>query len=323
MDKLSLLREEFEQVLQELDFPDKPDQLYEPITYTVGTGGKRMRPLLVLLGCKLYSDDVADAIHPAIGIELFHNFTLIHDDIMDRAPIRRGLPSVYQKWNDNVAILSGDAMMVKAFSELTCTRPNALSAILSVFNKTALEVCEGQQYDMEFEDRNDVTIAEYLEMIKLKTAVLLAACLKIGATIGGADKQQAQLMYDFGFNSGMAFQLQDDILDVYGETSKVGKQKGGDIISNKKTFLLLKAQELADPEQKANLNELLNGSFSDKDKVAGVTSLYEKLQVRELAEQEMWKFFNKGLTAFEQVDANLEWKTVLEDFTSKLMHRES
>jgi geranylgeranyl diphosphate synthase type II len=323
MDQLNLLKEEFEKLLLEYPFPKKPKALYEPISYTIGKGGKRMRPLLVLMGCKLYSDDVSDALHPALGIELFHNFTLIHDDIMDRAPIRRGQASVYKKWNDNVAILSGDAMMVKAFSELTITRPDAVPAILETFNVTALEVCEGQQYDMEFEERDDVTIPEYSEMIRLKTAVLLAACLKIGATIGRADDSQAQLMYDFGLNAGIAFQLQDDILDVYGESHKVGKQKGGDIISNKKTYLLLKAQELADEQQAQQLNNWLNGHHNDKEKVEAVTAIYEELNVRQLAEQEMWRHFNIGLEALDGVNGNPEWKSILNQFTTKLMHRES
>lgn len=323
MDQLNLLREEFEKLLLDYPFPEKPKALYEPISYTIGKGGKRMRPLLVLMGCKLYSEDVSDALHPALGIELFHNFTLIHDDIMDRAPIRRGQPSVYKKWNDNVAILSGDAMMVKAFSELTITRPDAVTAILETFNVTALEVCEGQQYDMEFEERDDVTIAEYLEMIRLKTAVLLAACLKIGATIGGAEDAQAQLMYGFGLNAGIAFQLQDDILDVYGESQKVGKQKGGDIIANKKTYLLLKAQELADEQQTQQLNSWLNGKHDDKVKVEAVTAIYEELKVRQLAEEEMWRHFNIGLDALDGVNGSPEWKSILHQFTTKLMHRES
>lgn len=323
MEKLVELRTEFERTLTDFKLPTEPSQLYEPISYTINNGGKRMRPLLVLLGCKMYSEEVADALHPALGIELFHNFSLIHDDIMDKAPIRRGQPSVYKKWNDNVAILSGDAMIVKAYEQLLITRPNAIPSILAQFNKTAIEVCEGQQLDMDFEVRDDVSIEEYIHMISLKTAVLLAACLKIGAVIGGASKEEAQRLYDFGLNAGIAFQLQDDILDVYGESHKVGKQKGGDIIANKKTYLLLKAQELATVNTESELNSWLQISDRDTDKVIAVTEIYRKLGVRQLAEEKMWHFYNKGLESLKATSANSQWKQVLLDFSEQLMHRES
>lgn len=323
MNELEELRISFEAVLKNLELPENPELLYEPISYTINNSGKRMRPLLVLLGCKVFSEDVNHALHPALAIELFHNFTLVHDDIMDRAPLRRGKPSVYKKWNDNVAILSGDAMMVQSYQSLVQTKKEVLPEVLDVFNSTALEVCEGQQYDMEFEERKDVSISEYLEMIRLKTAVLLAASLKIGAVIGGAGESDAQFLYDFGLNAGIAFQLQDDILDVYGETAKVGKQKGGDIIANKQTYLLIKAKELASEDQLIELNSLLNNSNSDSEKVRGVTALYKELNVRELAEAEMWNYFNQGLASLAQVQGNEKWKSVLEQFATKLMHRES
>ena len=281
-----------------------------------------MRPLLVLLGCKLFNEDLTDAMHPALGLELFHNFSLIHDDIMDQAPIRRGMPSVYKKWNSNVAILSGDAMVIKAYEESIMTDERVALPILKLFNTTAIEVCEGQQLDMDFELRDDVTIDEYLNMIQLKTAVLLAACLKIGAMIGGASEKDAQLLYDFGLNSGIAFQLQDDILDAYGESSKVGKQQGGDIISNKKTFLLLKAKQLANNEDLNKLNHLINGNHNDQEKVTAVLDLYHKLGVRKLAEAEMWQFFNKGVSCLNQVEGSAVWKQVLLAFSTQLMHRE-
>ena len=323
MEKILELREEFEKALLEFQIPNEPTKLYEPVGYTIGNGGKRMRPVLVLLGCKLFSEDISNAIHPALGIELFHNFTLIHDDIMDEAPVRRGKPSVYQKWGRNVAILSGDAVFIKAYQELMQTDQKVLAPILNLFNKTALEICEGQQLDMDFEDRDDVSIDEYLNMIKLKTAVLLASSLKVGAWTGGASEEQAQKLYDFGLNCGIAFQLQDDILDVFGESEKVGKQKGGDIIANKKTFLLLKAQELASGESERELNHWLDSDISSSEKVSGVTAVYDQLSVRQLAEERMWNYFNAGIEALEMVDANEEWKSVLLDFCRSLMHRES
>lgn len=323
MNELKQLQFSFNNVLEELRLPENPKQLYEPISYTITNGGKRMRPLLVLLGCKIFSEEIDQALNPAIGVELFHNFTLVHDDIMDHAPIRRGKPTVHNKWNDSVAILSGDAMMIKSYQSLVQTDKNVLPIVLDVFNSTALEVCEGQQFDMEFEERNDVSISEYLEMIRLKTAVLLAASLKIGAVIGGANVKDAQLLYDFGLNAGIAFQLQDDILDVYGETAKVGKQKGGDIIANKQTYLLIKAKELASVEQSEKLNSWLNDSNSDSEKVSGVTALYQEMNVRELAEAEMWKYFNLGLESLAQVQGDENWKNVLEQFATNLMHRES
>lgn len=323
MKELNELRTEFEQVLTQFELPQQPSQLYEPISYTIKNGGKRMRPLLVLLGCKMYNDNIQDALHPALGIELFHNFSLIHDDIMDQAPIRRGQPSVYKKWNENVAILSGDAMIVKAYEQLLITRPEAIPAILAQFNKTAIEVCEGQQLDMDFEVRDDVSIDEYIHMISLKTAVLLAACLKIGAVIGGASTEDAQRLYDFGLNAGIAFQLQDDILDVYGESKKVGKQKGGDIIANKKTYLLLKAQELATATTETDLNNWLQESGNDSEKVSAITEIYHQLNVRKLAEEKMWMYYRKGIDSLESTNASPIWKKVLLDFSEQLMHRES
>lgn len=323
MTELNELKTAFDSVLGNFTLPNEPEKLYRPIDYTIGNGGKRMRPLLVLLGCKLFSEDVLQALHPALGIELFHNFTLVHDDIMDNAPLRRGNPTVHEKWNDNVAILSGDAIFIKAYQELIQTRPEVLPRTLEIFNRTALEICEGQQLDMEFEEREDVSIADYIHMITNKTAVLLGCSLQIGALIGGASENQAQALYDFGLNAGIAFQLQDDILDVFGESQKVGKQKGGDIIANKKTFLLLKAMELATGEPRAELSNLLNGAHHDQEKVLGVTAIYNELNVRQLAEAEMWKYFNQGLESLAEIQANEKWKRVLEQFATGLMHRES
>ncbi|MCF8464100.1 MAG: polyprenyl synthetase family protein [Flavobacteriales bacterium] len=322
MKQLQGLQERFEKALEALELPSEPKFLYEPISYTLSNGGKRMRPLLVLLGCRIFNESVNEAIHPAIGVELFHNFTLLHDDIMDKAPLRRGMKTVHEKWNNHVAILSGDAMFIKAYQELLQTRLDVIPSILTEFNKTALEICEGQQMDMDFETSEDVSIDSYLKMISLKTAVLLAASLKIGATIGGANRSQAQLLYDFGLNAGIAFQLQDDILDVYGESQKVGKQKGGDIISSKKTFLLLKAMELARGEEAESLKKWL-ASESESEKVKAVTEIYSQLGIRKLAEDRMWEFYNKGVSSLNQVEGDEEWIGRLRTFSEKLMHRES
>ncbi len=322
MEQLQGLQNQFEKALEALELPSEPKFLYEPIRYTLSNGGKRMRPLLVLIGCRIFNQSVEEAIHPAIGIELFHNFTLLHDDIMDKAPLRRGMKTVHEKWNNHVAILSGDATFIKAYQELMKTRIDVLLDILTDFNKTALEICEGQQMDMDFETAENVSIDSYLKMIGLKTAVLLASSLKIGATIGGANKEQAQLLYDFGLNAGIAFQLQDDILDVYGESQKVGKQKGGDIISSKKTFLLLKAMELAKGQDADSLKNWL-ASDSEVAKVKAVTKIYDKLGIRKLAEEQMWDYYNKGISSLDKVEGDGEWIGILRAFSENLMHRES
>jgi len=322
MTQLRSLQDQFNLALETLELPSEPKLLYEPVSYTLSNGGKRMRPLLVLMGCKVFSDDVSQAVHPAIGIEIFHNFTLLHDDIMDNAPIRRGKPSVHNKWNNNIAILSGDAMMILAYQELCKTDSSVLSQVLEIFNKTALEVCEGQQLDMDFETSDNVSISDYVNMIRLKTAVVLAGGLKVGAIIGKADAEQANLLYQFGLNTGIAFQLQDDILDVYGEVQKVGKQKGGDIISSKKTFLLLKALELADGEQAKDLLKWLN-SDAETEKVNAVTEIYNQLGIRKLAEERMWHYYNEGISNLNQVKGDDDWIEMLRSFSHNLMHRES
>ena len=281
-----------------------------------------MRPLLVLMGCKVFKEDISQAIHPAIGIEVFHNFTLLHDDIMDNAPIRRGKPAVHTKWNNNIAILSGDAMMILAYQELCKTDSSVLSQVLEVFNKIALEVCEGQQLDMDFETSENVSIADYVNMIRLKTAVVLGGGLKVGAIIGKADAEQANSLYQFGLNTGIAFQLQDDILDIYGESQKVGKQKGGDIISSKKTFLLLKALELAEGEQAKDLQKWLK-SDAKTEKVNAVTEIYDQLGIRKLAEERMWQYYDEGISNLNEVRGNDVWIEMLRDFSHNLMHRES
>lgn len=317
------LAERIEQEFANWQFPDAPAGLYEPVRYTLALGGKRMRPLLVLLGCKMYKEDVEHAIGPALAVEVFHNFTLLHDDIMDNAPLRRGQPSVHVRWNPNTAILSGDAMMVLAYQALGRTEGTLLPRLFPIFNATALHICEGQQLDMDFEQRSDVTISEYEEMIRLKTAVLLAASLQIGALVGGASESQAQHLYDFGLNAGIAFQLQDDILDVFGESQKVGKQKGGDILADKKTYLLLKAYEMAGPDHRTELDRWIGNSVARPDeKVRAVTAVYERLGIRELTEQRMWHFHAEAMGHLNQVQGNEAWLTLLRQFIDSLMHRE-
>ena len=288
MKQLTDLQALINNAVDKLNFPKHPAELYEPISYILALGGKRLRPALLLMACDLFGGDVESAVEPALAIEVFHNFTLMHDDIMDNAPLRRGQATVHQKWNSNVAILSGDAMMVEA-NKLMMKVPDAiLRKVMEVFNETATGVCEGQQIDMSFEQRGNVSIDEYLNMIRLKTAVLLGGTLKIGAIIGGATPADAQLLYDFGVNLGIAFQLQDDILDVYGDPDKFGKQVGGDIISNKKTYLLIKALELAKDTQSTELNNWITvQEFANQEKVSAVTDIYNQLQIRSHSEEAM------------------------------------
>ena len=300
----------------------EPFTLYDPINYTLEAGGKRIRPALVLLACNLFSDNVEQAINPAIGLEIFHNFTLLHDDIMDNADIRRGNPTVHKKWDENTAILSGDAMFIKAYEYfLECESPN-LKEILKVFNNTALEVCEGQQYDMEFEVRDNVTGSEYLRMIELKTSVLLAAALKIGAMIGGANQKNADLLYEFGRNIGLAFQLQDDLLDVYGDVKVFGKKIGGDIVANKKTMMLIKALELANGEDLEILKKAINQSEFDRDqKVNLVTGIYNKLQIKELVQNKIQELNNSAFEYLNGVKVDDNKKSELRKLAENLLNR--
>lgn len=309
--------------IAERAYPASPKELYEPITYMMNLGGKRMRPALLLMACNLFSDDITEALDPAMAIEVFHNFTLLHDDIMDLAPLRRGNKTVHEKWNNNVAILSGDVMLVEAYKLLMGINHALLPKVLTIFNNTAVEVCEGQQIDMDFEKREAVSIEEYLQMIRLKTSVLLGASLKIGALLGGAQSVDADLLYDFGVNMGLAFQLQDDILDVYGDPAKFGKQVGGDIISNKKTYLLIKARELAQGDDEISLQTYM-GMSDPAAKVSGVTGLFTKLGVRQLAEAEMERFAEKGFESLDLITSVTELrKELLRDFANRLFVRES
>lgn len=304
--------------------PKQPERLYEPLRYTLALGGKRMRPLLSLIGAGMFTDDVRPAVHAAIGIELFHNFTLLHDDIMDNAPLRRGKETVYAKWNPNIAILSGDAMYTEAIRQVALSPAHILPHVLDVFTRTALEVCEGQQMDMDFESRANVSIPEYIRMIELKTAVLLAGALEIGALCGGAYATEAHKLYEFGKHIGIAFQLQDDILDVYGDPEKFGKQVGGDIVSNKKTFLLISALEKADAYSKeALLNWLQANGNAGEEKVKAVTAIYDQIGIRALAEKEMHSHYETGIAALESMQVDVKKKELLKGFADQLMVRES
>lgn len=301
MDILTHLRKLVEARIAQLKLNTEPAELYDPIAYTMALGGKRMRPILTLLGCELFGGKAEDALSAAVGIEVFHNFTLLHDDIMDDAPLRRNEPTVHARWNSNIALLSGDVMFVIANQLMLESDQRTWPQILPVFHQTSIEVCEGQQMDMNFETATNVSIADYMTMIGYKTSVLLAASLKIGAYIGGADEANAGHAYLFGKHLGLAFQLQDDLLDVYGDPDKFGKQVGGDILSNKKTFLLLNALRLAEGESAAELNQWLSNNSSDKaEKVAAVTRIYDGLGIRQLTMQEMDRHYQK---AMEQLDA--------------------
>lgn len=286
-------------------------------------GGKRMRPVLVLLGCELFGATAEKALSAAVAVEVFHNFTLLHDDIMDEAPLRRNKPTVHVKWNANIALLSGDVMFVIANQLLLETDAAAWPRILPVFHQTAIEVCEGQQMDMNFETATGVSIADYVTMIGFKTAVLLGASLKIGACIGGASEADADKAYHFGRNLGIAFQLQDDLLDVYGDPAKFGKQVGGDILSNKKTWLLLKALELSEGETAAELQRWLHATEFDKaEKVAAVTNIYNRLRIRELATAEMDRFYEEALALLDEIPVPDSRKAGLRGISEMLMVRE-
>jgi len=320
---------EFQQIIKDAvaqeKFEKKPQALYDPINYTLASGGKRIRPALVLLAFNLFSDDIQKAVRPAIGLEIFHNFTLLHDDIMDQAEIRRGIPSVHKKWNENTAILSGDAMLIKAYDYfLDIDSPN-FRKILQVFNQTALEVCEGQQYDMEFENRDHVSEKEYLRMIELKTYVLLAGALKIGALLGNAHAADADLLYEYGKNIGLAFQLQDDLLDVYGDEKVFGKQIGGDIVSNKKTFLLIKAREIAGDEDLKTLEFWLqnNNKGGRDEKIKEVTKIYDNLNIKEVTKEKILSLTQKALNLLDDVKVENHKKIELRNLAGKLINRNS
>ena len=300
-----------------------PKEMYEPMSYIIGLGGKRVRPLLTLVGCDIFDANPHDAIPSALAVELFHNFSLIHDDILDNAPLRRGNTTVHEKWNHNIALLSGDGMMVKAFDVLAKSNTNQVSKLFCLFSKTGLEVCEGQQYDMNFETQDKVSVENYIHMITYKTAVLLGCSLQMGAICANASEENQKHLYEFGKHVGIAFQILDDVLDVYADDEKFGKQVGGDIISNKKTFMLLDAFELANEEQTKELNNLLNSKeISSAEKVKQVTAIYNALGVKELAIKEANKHTDIALKHLDELDANSTKKNNLKEFALHLLNRE-
>ncbi len=306
-----------------LQFKRHPEGLYEPIEYVLSMGGKRIRPLLLLMAYNLYKEDIGRAMGPATGIEVYHNYTLLHDDLMDRSDLRRGKKTVHKVWGDNAAILSGDAMLVLAYQYMSECPAGYADKVMSIFGQTALEICEGQQMDMDFEGRNNVTENEYLEMIRLKTAVLLAASLKIGALLGGASEEDAERIYDFGMHIGVAFQLQDDLLDVYGDPEVFGKKIGGDILCNKKTYMLIKALERSDAEQRAQLNGWLQQEDPcPEEKVAAVTGLFNQVGVKAVCENKMREYYTHGMNCLALVNIPVEKKKGLKNLMKYLMYRE-
>lgn len=300
-----------------------PHNLYQPIQYTLNMGGKRLRPVMVLMACELFGGNPDTAMSAAIGIEVFHNFTLLHDDIMDHASLRRNMQTVHKRYSTNVAILSGDAMSNLSYLYLLKTQSPSLNEILTLFSQTAMQVCEGQQYDMDFETSMAVSIDDYMEMIRLKTAVLIACSLKTGALIGNAPAREATCLYHFGINLGLAFQLQDDLLDIYANQDKFGKKIGGDIIANKKTFLLLKSLELANPEQKNELIRWLSIEKCDRDeKVNAVRKIFDETGIRKITREIMDQYYQKAVAELDTMTLHPDQKEKLYHLAKQIMKRD-
>ena len=312
------------QLFEQTSFLNTPQGLYEPIEYTMRLGGKRLRPQLLINAAVMFGADAEKVAPAALAIETFHNFTLLHDDLMDRSPLRRGKPTVYSKWDPNTAILSGDAMLIIAWQHLLRLQCDNLQEILTTFNDTAIGIMEGQQYDMEFEHRHDVTIDEYMEMIRLKTAVLLAGALKIGALYAHAPATDIAQLYRFGIHIGLAFQLQDDLLDTYGDTATFGKKTGQDILDNKKTYLPLKALETGSAEQTEELRELFNGTATlpDDEKIAHVTAIYNQLDIRQITQEEINRQFAIAEEALNAIMLPEERKKEMRQMAQRLLGRQ-
>ncbi len=308
--------------LEKINFIQKPENLYNPIDYTMSMGGKRIRPLLCLLSTQLFGGDINKAIKPALGVEIFHNFTLLHDDIMDNAEVRRNKPTVHKKWNSNVGILSGDAMLIRAYQFVEDCDTNVLPSVLKLFNETALGVCEGQQYDMDFETRTNVSVEEYIEMIRLKTAILLAASLKLGALLANCSKEEGENIYKFGLNIGIAFQLQDDYLDSFGIEDTFGKRIGGDIVSNKKTFLLISALKEASEKDKEKLDYWLSQQeFDEAQKISSIKEIYINSGVDKKSKSLMDYYFNQAIEYLNKITGDEKTKEELNSIAIKLMKR--
>ena len=321
-DLQSLISVEIENEIYSLN-QTEPKNLYQPVGYALSMGGKRLRPVMVLMAFNLFSENVENAFPVALAIELFHNFTLLHDDIMDGAEMRRNNLSVYKKYNENIAILSGDAMSIMAYNYLLKCNSTEPAPMIRLFSQTALEVCEGQQFDMDFENRLDVSIPEYLEMIRLKTAVLLACSLKLGAMAANAPEKIADQLYNFGLNLGIAFQLQDDLLDVFADQDKFGKKIGGDIVSNKKTFLLLKALEISDDSTKMIILDWMNKSdFDENEKIKAITKVYNKLDIKGITEIYIDQYYKLALDVFKEINLAGETMTELIQLANLIMNRD-
>ena len=308
--------------IAELEIEHRPEELYRPITYTLSQSGKRVRPVIFLMAYNLYKDDVKEVLYPAVAMETYHNYTLIHDDVMDNADLRRGMPTVRAKWNDTAAILSGDSMLLLAYEFLSHVPADKLPVMLATFTEMAKEICDGQQYDLGFETREDVTEAEYLNMIRLKTSVLLATSLRLGAYLAGASEEDQENLYAYGEKMGLAFQLQDDLLDVYADESLFGKKIGGDICCNKKTFLLITAMNLASPVQLAEMKEwMAKSEFDAEKKVACFTRIYDELGVRDICEKRIQALFEECDRYMANVSVSPERKTFLKEFADSLLNR--
>lgn len=300
----------------------EPKNLYEPIQYILGLGGKRMRPVLTLMSAEIFGSNYTDALPAALAVEVFHNFSLVHDDIMDDAPLRRGNVTVHEKWNVNTGILSGDAMLILAYQYFEHYEPVVFRELAKLFSKTALEVCEGQQWDVDFETRSDVTIPEYLKMIEYKTAVLVAAAMKMGAIVAQTSAENGSLIYDFGLNLGLAFQLQDDYLDAFGDPATFGKQVGGDIIENKKTYLYLKAIEFASSEEREQLTKFFSSSLEDNtDKIQKVKELFNTTGASKATQKAIQEYTLKAFATLDKMDVSIDKKELLKTFGEKLMNR--
>ena len=317
------LLEIINQYLSKLSYGRKPASLYEPIKYVLDLGGKRIRPILMLLSYNLYKDNPQEILSSACALETYHNYTLLHDDLMDEAPLRRGQQTVHMKWNANQAILSGDSMLVLAYERLAKCDTKHLEAVLSLFTETALQIGEGQQYDMEFEMRNDVAVEEYIEMIRLKTSVLLACATKMGAILADATQEDAENLYKFGEQIGLAFQLQDDYLDVYGDAKVFGKKIGGDIVSNKKTYMLITAFNQANTGQRAELENWINKKdFNTEEKIVAITRLYNEIGIDKLAKEKMNFYYEQGKNFLDAVKLPDERKEALAEYAAKMMKRQ-
>lgn len=316
------IQEKVNAYIASLPYERRPKSLYDPIEYVLAAGGKRIRPSFVLMAYNLFHDDVDRILPVATALETYHNYTLLHDDLMDKADMRRGRPTVHKKWDDNTAILSGDTMLVLAYEHLAKCDTKYLKSALDLFTETALEVSEGQQFDMEFETRNDVAEEEYIEMIRLKTSVLLACALKMGAVVAGASDADANALYAFGEKVGLAFQLQDDLLDVYGDPKVFGKAIGGDITSNKKTFMLINAFNRADAGTRAELERWTTATeFDPAEKIAAVTEIYNRLGIDKLAEQRIKEYFEQSRQHLDVLSVSDDRKAVLREYTERMMNR--